>query len=694
MSKPRPNRQTACDLCRIRRVKCDAMEKSNGWCTKCWQRNLKCTFDYKAAKEVVRRKTPLKNGGSSSGANTSTGSSSGNVGGGYDKLTEDMRLRLAESARYCIKCRENFVPTLKMLAEGPWEEKGSLFRKVEECIGSLWCVDQEILGVEVVGKLGDQQSEEELEVDSTRGLGRLSEEVLNARRKLHGQLYDELIEMVDSIIQANQTTSLPVLAGLLLFTSITPPTQARRIPKYTMSMIEEWLVRRVHIESAMADPNEALRQLLISLYHLDCFVCLFTGKLPAIRPTDIFLPEEMKWGDEPPPAISGTPGKALRDSSIIEHELFDNFIYARAVYENRRTNPAPRFEKILNTIRTFRGKYADLLCMHNLPLMALTMDQTIERLIHILYFYNVVLRLWEISVTVEERCIPFTDIDSLNRALTGVKYEAIKCCIDGAKAMLWCMRSGRELLKRDYNASELSTSPVKSAIQYDPGMVCVFCALAIKALKTWRDSVPEDQIISWYGQEYIGWDVSETINIYISTLYEASEIQEQGRILYMYYRNDLTSTKPEEASAQAPPPQPPPPVAPQQPAMPSNNNTENQIKMETNNAPSSNDPIESQPTNDMDLNFFTSVPSDPFYTSFQHTWDSIQWTLNAINYSNPQPQLIPQSAPTHTTTQQQPPAPPAAAVAAPTPIAPFFKSEQHAPTYYLNRGGESSTGDS
>lgn len=554
MSKPRPKRQTACDLCRTRRVKCDAVEKANGWCTKCWQRNLKCTFDYKATREVIRRnKTPWKDGGS--------------------RLSDDMRARLAQYAEYCITCRRSFAPMIHRLSKMPRDQKDDIFKKVEECLGSLWCVDEDILQVAV----------------TVGADGRLTDPVQEARRRIHAQLYDELIEVVDGVIQANQPASVSTLAGLFLFTSISPPSKAKRVPKYTMSMIEEWLIRRVHVESTLDDPNSELRELLRSLYYLDCFVCLFTGKFPAIRPSDIFLPEEIAWEVDNTPVVG--VGNALRDTSMIEHQLFELFVYSRAVIENKRTNPAFRFEAVLRMIEAFRLKYADLLSLNELALASISTEETVQRLIHILFFYNVVLRFWENTVTTEERNVVFDDMESFHATTFRVKIEAVKACIDAAKILVWCMHSGRAIVHQNSQANtdnSIALIPAKSALQYDPGMVCVFSALAIKALKSWRSSVTNEQIVAWFGESYQGWTITEALNVYITSLYEAAEIQEKGKVLYRYYQKDQTIPEPE-------------------------------CKTFTKVDPANLDPTA-----------FASV-GDPFYASFQQTWDTIQLTINAMN---------------------------------------------------------------
>ncbi|KAA8915385.1 hypothetical protein TRICI_002463 [Trichomonascus ciferrii] len=462
---------------------------------------------------------------------------------------------------------------IQRLSEIPRDQKDDIFKKVEECIGSLWCVDEDILEVPLA--VGPD--------------GRLAEPVQEARRRIHAQLYDELIEVVDGVIQANQPASVSTLAGLFLFTSISPPSKAKRVPKYTMSMIEEWLIRRVHVESTLDDPNAELRELLCSLYYLDCFVCLFTGKFPAIRPSDIFLPEEIAWEVQNTPVVG--VGNALRDTSMIEHQLFESFVYSRAVIENKRTNPAFRFEAVLRMIGAFRLKYADLLSLSEVPLASISTEETVQRLIHILFFYNVVLRFWENTVTTEERNVVFDDMESFTAMTFRVRVEAVKACIDAAKTLMWCMHSGRAVVHQN-NQSDTTDSialiPAKSALQYDPGMVCVFSALAIKALKSWKSFVTDEQIVSWFGEAYRGWTISETLNVYIASLYEAAEIQEKGIVLYRYYQKDQTKPNPESKTF---------------------------TKV---------DPANIAPT------AFASV-GDPFYASFQQTWDTIQLTINAMN---------------------------------------------------------------
>uniref|UniRef100_A0A060T4J0 ARAD1C45628p n=1 Tax=Blastobotrys adeninivorans TaxID=409370 RepID=A0A060T4J0_BLAAD len=509
-SRPRPNRQTACDLCRTRRVRCDAGERISRGHPNCSQCELKaqvCTFGYRHSHSVISHHQKKRK-------------AAANVSVPYETL-----LQLMDYAHDYLEAQRVILPALDLNHDVRGQFlKCSIWTKVVACIGCLWCNDGKIIGCEV----------EEVN-------GRYSEEVLVSRRKLHAKLYDEVVLLIDELVARSQPASLPEILAVHLYAMLPRPILSREVARYSFIMIEEWIVRQIHVESKLRNGDSAYNRLLLASFQLDSFVCLLTGKMPIIRPEDILSDEQINHDREKveplwrPMDLTGDPWDAQKDCLIIIQELFKNFVVARAVMDNVVKDPGPKFDHILQLMRFFCLNHTELRSLTSKPLGSLSNGQTMHYLMANLQFTLLVIKLWEIGVVIERQKQDSPDIAGLLGSLNRVKLAAIRACIDLAQMLDWAIKSG--------SMNTQPNSRVRSAVQAEPGPVSIVSSFALRALRSWERSVTAENIVSWFGEEFAEWSIDKTADVYLHTLYHVSEIQEKALGLYLFHMGATNSVE-------------------------------------------------------------------------------------------------------------------------------------------------------
>ncbi|CAN6675131.1 hypothetical protein TRVA0_094S00100 [Trichomonascus vanleenenianus] len=547
LSKPRPSRQTACDACRIRRVKCDATaRKSQGLigCTQCNDRSLECTFNYRHSPKVIKpyrgqrieqvrrlQKQQQQNPYQSPGKEGSPQVESS--AGLYWELPDAAIKSLANSGRYGLAAREVFYPVLAYVRKG---RRSKLLRKTLACLGALYTNDASVLGCN-----SSELQTADFNAESNPNGAAVEAAVIQARLRIYAALYSQVLHVIEKLFASQQPTDSNILLSVVLFSCL--PTPANVHPKVGSNVLIEWVQRRIYLEhhfdqyQVNSPTSVVTKRVVYTSMYMDAFTALFSGTSPSVRPEDILLPNDMlSWESHNPQqpqwrphSVSCDPALATKDTCLIVYHLFANLLCPRARLENQQRSPTLRLEQILGMLASYASFHRELFSLADKPPASVPQEDQIYYWLNEAAYCVLVVRFWEAAHTArsDAKSLNSSEQSRLDAVMERITKKALRTCLDMARTIEYVLSSGMVQYGTEGN--------LRNALEYDLVTGTIMAVYAIRSLRVWAVTVSLENIVSWFGVEYSAYPIDRAITLFLKVLELAGKTYERAEMIRVFY---------------------------------------------------------------------------------------------------------------------------------------------------------------